>query len=100
MRAREVRGAGGGEAGDGGVVSGHGAGDGGLQDQAERHPGALQGGHQAHVRVVSVTSPDSLLLLSLTRVHICVLRLNIVVYYCNTKFSLVRVRTDDCHVYV
>lgn len=51
-RAREVRGAAGGEAVHGGVVSGHGASDGRLQDQAQGHPGAVQGGHQAHVRVV------------------------------------------------
>lgn len=54
MRAGAVRGAGGGEAGDGGVVAGHGAGDGRLQDQAERHPGAVQGGHQAHVRLLNI----------------------------------------------
>lgn len=48
----KVRGADGGEAVHGGVVPGHGAGHGRLQDQAERHPGPLQGGHQAHVRLV------------------------------------------------
>lgn len=47
-----VRGARGGEAVHGGVVAGHGAGHGRLQDQAEGHPGALQGRHQAHVRLL------------------------------------------------
>lgn len=36
----------------GGVVSGHGASDRRLQDQAERHPGAIQGGYQADVRLM------------------------------------------------
>lgn len=52
----EVRDPGGGEAVHGGVVARHGAGDGRLQDQAERHPGAVQGGHQAHVRLVSAAA--------------------------------------------
>lgn len=49
----EVRDPGGSEAVHGGVVPGHGAGHGGLQDQAERHPGAVQGRHQAHVRFLN-----------------------------------------------
>lgn len=35
------------------MVSGHGARHRRLQDQAERHPGAVQGGHQTDVRFLS-----------------------------------------------
>lgn len=52
-RFGEIRSTCSGETGDGSMVPRHGPGDGGVQDQAERHPGAIQGGHQAHVRVVS-----------------------------------------------
>lgn len=62
----EIRSTGRGEALHRGLVPGHGAGHGRVQDQAERHPGAVQGGHQADVRLLSprptslglITQPD------------------------------------------
>lgn len=104
-RSGEVRGARSGEARDRGLVARHGAGDGRLQDQAERHPGALQGRHQAHVRVVRLgrlaligsLRPALSFYVSFVKscTYLCLTSKYRSVYYCNTKFSLERVRTND-----
>lgn len=51
----EIRSASGSEAMHGSVDPGHGPGYGRVQDQAERHPGALQRGHQTDVRLMRHT---------------------------------------------